>query len=405
MVNVSNVHGHVAIRTASDFLRYENLAFKRHDVIRQTHNSKIISSKFHSAEECKLFRSHGIIQTQRSLRMVYLIRCILLRERDPKKWLQLLELAQVSTVDNSNQITSSSPCGYSVSDQDLQDCEYLKIVCGYDTIDRECVARLNGVKMVNGFNFCNSDSDCQRYHGFALYFQVSMASHGCSPNLTTQVVYDAEYGFPMKFYTKCSVQRGEKLQIAYRDRWLLLGTPRRREKIFKDHKFWCLCPRCKDPTENGTYFTSISCSSCGPSDRSYLLPTDPLDPKSLWKCVQCASIKTEDEASEVLEMATNDIERTLMETESQEAIFSSLTQVLDSKGNIQLLHPNNYLRIRAEFEWITKFPFESLSRVNGNDDETTLWTAFVLLIDRAQHSKTVYDLLVPNWSEENSKEV
>ena len=360
-------------------------------------------NKFHSPEECKLFRSRGIIQTQRSLRMVYLIRCVMLRERDPVKWLQLLDLAQVSTVDGSNQ-TSSTPCSYFTSDQDKQDCEYLKAVCGYDDMDIEFVARLNGVKMVNGFGFCNSDSDCPRYHGFALYFQVSMASHGCSPNLTTHVVYDAEEGFPMKFYTKCCVRKGEKLQIAYRDRWLLLGTPRRREKIFQDHKFWCQCPRCEDPTENGTYFTSIRCSNCGPSDASFLLPMNPLDPKSLWKCILCASIKTEDEVSEVLEMATNDIESILMETINQEAIFSKLTQYLNGNGNIQLLHPNSYLRIRAELEWIKNFPFERLSSRGGSgDDEETLWTVFVLLIDRAQHSKIVYDLLVPNWSEQNSK--
>ena len=44
--------------------------------------------------------------------------------------------------------------------------------------------------------------------------------------------------------------------------------------------FWCSCSRCADPTENGSYMSGMKCSKCS----GYLLPTDPLNLDSNWKC-------------------------------------------------------------------------------------------------------------------------
>ncbi len=46
--------------------------------------------------------------------------------------------------------------------------------------------------------------------------------------------------------------------------------------------FFCRCPRCLDPTELGTEFSSLRCPSCSIDRPGYLVPVDPIDPASNW---------------------------------------------------------------------------------------------------------------------------
>ena len=51
-----------------------------------------------------------------------------------------------------------------------------------------------------------------------------------------------------------------------------------------DWHFDCMCKRCSDPTECGSFISAVKCFDCG-SDR--VLPVDPLDYESIWKCGRC----------------------------------------------------------------------------------------------------------------------
>ena len=55
--------------------------------------------------------------------------------------------------------------------------------------------------------------------------------------------------------------------------------------------FICSCPRCGDPTELGTMFSSIRCPQCT-ADTGYLVPISPghpelSDKQEDWRCVSC----------------------------------------------------------------------------------------------------------------------
>ena len=61
--------------------------------------------------------------------------------------------------------------------------------------------------------------------------------------------------------------------------------------------FVCSCPRCADPTELGTMFSSIRCPQCT-AENGYLVPTVPghcelVDTAMAdWRCVTCAKTQT-----------------------------------------------------------------------------------------------------------------
>src|SRR5207237_9027358 len=74
---------------------------------------------------------------------------------------------------------------------------------------------------------------------------------------------------------------------------MLNGTHPRRAQMFKEYGAWCTCDRCRDPTENGSYFSAIVCPnhSYPSSDPpSYLLPKNPLNPESDWSCTNSSCL-------------------------------------------------------------------------------------------------------------------
>ncbi len=58
--------------------------------------------------------------------------------------------------------------------------------------------------------------------------------------------------------------------------------------------FSCECPRCLDPTELGSFASALRCPDCpsSPSGNtenaaSAVLPDDPVDLESPWRCSEC----------------------------------------------------------------------------------------------------------------------
>ena len=69
----------------------------------------------------------------------------------------------------------------------------------------------------------------------------------------------------------------------------LNGTQYRRSHLKDGWFFDCVCPRCRDPTEKGAMTSAFVC----PANKcrgGALLPSDPLDPKSPWKCTKCKDV-------------------------------------------------------------------------------------------------------------------
>lgn len=56
----------------------------------------------------------------------------------------------------------------------------------------------------------------------------------------------------------------------------------KRRQHLKESKFFdCVCERCRDPSELGSYVGALVCSKCL-SGR--ILSTNPLDPNAFWQC-------------------------------------------------------------------------------------------------------------------------
>ena len=112
------------------------------------------------------------------------------------------------------------------------------------------------------------------------------------------------------------------------------GTANRQQHLFETKFFRCRCPRCLDPTELNTDFSSLRCPSCTIDRPGYLTPTDPLDHASPWQCECCKKTEPANYVSAVIRSIGEELVR--LERGNPEACQSFV------KKHSQNLHPNHY---------------------------------------------------------------
>ncbi|CAH4014057.1 unnamed protein product [Pieris brassicae] len=107
----------------------------------------------------------------------------------------------------------------------------------------------------------------------------SLMNHNCVPN--TNYNFNNECHMIVKAVKP--IASGTEITTCYSG--LLWGTPARRLHLFKTKHFWCKCERCNDATERGTFLAALKCfdTNCSGS----LLPIEPLNPTSAWRCLTC----------------------------------------------------------------------------------------------------------------------
>ncbi|KAL4712817.1 hypothetical protein ACJJTC_011887 [Scirpophaga incertulas] len=112
-----------------------------------------------------------------------------------------------------------------------------------------------------------------------LYPVAGLMNHTCVPN--TRYCYNSNYQMTVKAVKP--ILAGTEIFTSYTG--TLWGTPARRLHLYKTKHFWCKCDRCADPMERGTLLAALKCYShdCPGS----LLPTDPLNAKCSWQCLDC----------------------------------------------------------------------------------------------------------------------
>ena len=113
---------------------------------------------------------------------------------------------------------------------------------------------------------------------------VCITSHSCNANLEPA----ADPTENISFRAKRQILKGEELTIRYCD--FLESKHHIRSNILSEWKFLCLCQRCTDKTEFGTYFSSLKCS-CG----GYFLDQDinhrEMDEEKTWECSSCRRVE------------------------------------------------------------------------------------------------------------------
>ena len=99
--------------------------------------------------------------------------------------------------------------------------------------------------------------------------------------------------------------------------------------------FDCKCPRCQDPTENGSLVSATRCLRCG---EGTILPLDPLDrdAEAVWKCNVCHK---ETKLEAIHKLVSYFLEKVKHPQVGKSV--EALEDLLEKAG--RLLHPNHYV--------------------------------------------------------------
>ncbi|CAB3383801.1 Hypothetical predicted protein [Cloeon dipterum] len=195
------------------------------------------------------------------------LRCLALRDADPEKW------AAVNQMEAHNDVRRARPAIWQANEQlvvePIRSAWRLASRFSADEVHTVC-----GVLEVNAFEVGPQGCSVR-----ALYPAAYLMSHDCTPN--TSHADDAERRLSVR--ATLAIPKGQPVTLSYA--YTLQGTLRRRQHLREGKFFDCVCRRCSDKTELGTFCSALICPKCG---EARVLPTDPLDEASAWECVACA---------------------------------------------------------------------------------------------------------------------
>jgi hypothetical protein len=211
-----------------------------------------------------------------------------------------------------------------------------------------------------------------------------MLIHSCAPNCTWGVsVYPQ---CQMEIRTTTEVQKGDILSVSYTNLFNAFGTHKRQELMQDDGEFICKCLRCCDPTELNAFCSALICSSCGTGN---VLPLDPLDITSDWKCTDCNAVTESDSVNSKLD----DL---MTKLENCESVTNMVKFIEENQGIT--VHRNHWLITEAE-DCLCK----DLARTLGEIKEEVSLEEREKQIQFCSHFLSVKNLIAPGISLERGK--
>ncbi|XP_053659241.1 SET domain-containing protein SmydA-8 [Anopheles marshallii] len=166
----------------------------------------------------------------------------------------------------------------------------------------------------------------------ALFPEAYLLMHDCTPNTGHTDALRTHY---LTVRVLRDVKTGESLTLTYAH--ILQGTLKRRHHLKEEKFFDCNCRRCSDPTELGTYCSALRCTKC---QRGLILPVNPLEQKSEWRCQQCPTAMSCDSVILLIEKLSQQLE----------CIGGNDVNGLESFLRLQntVLHDNHYLLLSVK---------------------------------------------------------
>jgi len=186
--------------------------------------------------------------------------------------------------------------------------------------------------------------------GQALYPTFAFMSHSCSYNARHAIQEDNT----MHVYAQKRIKCGEEINITYTS--LLTCMPSRQNKIANLWYFTCCCNRCQDPTELGSFMSSVACPGC--PKKGYLLPSA-VRPEKLEDKKQVEEIQ--DEKKEDTD-SDSDLDDLLDDIELNPDIFKKEEKSEESKKR------------EEQEKWFTKGMKEENSTATSNSFFNVPWT-------------------------------
>lgn len=200
------------------------------------------------------------------------LRILIIKEKQPEKYKKIIDLA--SHLDQQ----MKTPL-YALYKQNV--AEFLREGLGFSACTHEEILNIASLLDTNAFEVRVRDRKLR-----ALYAITSMMAHDCVPN-TRHTFHGPECSIAVSATT--DIPAGTSLTVTYTNTFW--GTLARRAHLRSSKCFGCVCRRCSDPTELGTYLGAFRCSRCATRDNyatgPKMVSANPLDENSEWHCTAC----------------------------------------------------------------------------------------------------------------------
>ncbi|ODM87075.1 Protein msta, isoform A [Orchesella cincta] len=276
---------------------------------------------------------------------------ILLQTKHPEKWHDLMQLQDWTEL-------NCKPRDFTDLDKFRRDVLGLP-----DETSAALWNKILGIFNVNSFSFMMKCETEDRSPSFAefVYLTTSLFSHSCASNANWAIGCSPD--FQMQVRTTVDIKQGEMISVPYTYDHMNFGTYGR---VIRQQSFNCKCNRCLDPTELGTYNSVIKCYKC---QQGLVLPLNPVDVKSEWKCKHCLSVFPGDLVMLFVEALADEVEN----CDSVEDLETFILMHRD-----KTLHPNHWVLNLASNSILSQ-QAHCLHTLSREQLERFLWHCYYVL--------------------------
>lgn len=354
--------------------------------------------------------------------IVLALRCLILKQTNPKDWRQLMELEPVV-----KRAVRPKHC----FDSDEKVAKYLIYNCrvqeSFNTTYQEL---MNLLKIID---FCSvwlperstflwdkqssyvrlvkqKYVSCNICRVLTIYFSLvgSLSLHStkyvfpakvliaeeCNPNCSWSLSHSSNLKeCSIRLRASSNISPGQYLTACFRGiSEYGASFPKRYENC--RFLYQCKCRRCKDPTEGGSFFSGVKCPICEDMEMGYLLPEDAFNYNGVWRCYNKLCGNVVGSGADI----SHEIVLIYKEIVYHSNSLQGLLNVIKNYERVKL-HPNHYLLMKA-----TQL---SLDLCWGVCQNTSLHVIGVSLLDKAkaltEKLAKIYRVIYPWNSLQNGK--
>uniref|UniRef100_A0A336N0L6 CSON008066 protein n=1 Tax=Culicoides sonorensis TaxID=179676 RepID=A0A336N0L6_CULSO len=266
---------------------------------------------------------------------LFALKCLMLKIKKPKKWDELLKLNAYEMErkkspfyeDANERVVKYLQRNFLDVVKNIEEKTGRKILTDYDS---NTLQKICGI--IELYSMLIPLSNGQELSG--LFPTACLLKHSCIPNCS--YTFNMTDGFKIKLTAGCDIKKGKVLTTSYTH--ILWGTFARREHLLQTRYTKCVCERCIDKTELGTYFSALRCFGTEIAHCNGIqLPNDPLDEKSDWSCDKCPITITTEHVLGLMSQMQDEVDSIIY---NKDASVTSTETLIDKLS--QFLHKNHY---------------------------------------------------------------
>jgi len=298
----------------------------------------------HKAQECALFlqrriKFDNVDQASRHplYKVILILRLLLIRDTNPKKWTDISQLMDHREDRLQDRVT------WDALKVEIVDYLLKELKLG-DLFTEDEVQKCIGTVRINAIR-STEYHDRGRYRG--VFPRMALLSNACFCN--SRVISTNREGLTPTMDIRTQIHVKE-LNFSYNH--LMMGRLSRRESFRQGWFFDCKCSRCCDATEMGSFLNALLCPLCPANERGTVLPIDPLDYDSLWRCdrEKCLFRLTTKEVASMEDESQRLMDQTPLPGNSLVDFYEGLLLQLSSQ-----FHPHHYLLMKIKSNLISQY--------------------------------------------------